>query len=405
LGLFPAESRANLAAGISTLFKTLGGPPKSAKEAGSFRTQVIHWLKFCKDMKLEDDMSLERVDLTRCHWQLGLCAIHLATGNSVSCRALKAATVEKHVRSVARFCSRGNPRDPRKLDQTQKPLAPVIQGVLDEVKRWENIPDRREPFTIEMLNYLKEEYVKNPPKYGPDSYLAVLIDYFSAGLYDGFRLSEWAQPNGHSEIRNPQLNIRGDSMAFCLGDIRFASDDKIAVHLQTILQLDPKSVVVGRSYVKCRTQKNGSNGEERQHTRNPGSSGVCHVESTMRIVQRFVRLVGKKQNVPLCVYRHKGKELRYITASLIESTMRRAAIHVYKLDPVRDQAHINKWSAHSLRVGACVILHGMGFTDTQIQFLLRWRSNAFYVYLRNIAGLANKQNAAITDLSTMPHFI
>jgi hypothetical protein len=85
--------------------------------------------------------------------------------------------------------------------------------------------------------------------------------------------------------------------------------------------------------------------------------------------------------------------------------MRRAAIHVYKLDPVRDQAHINKWSAHSLRVGACVILHGMGFTDTQIQFLLRWRSNAFYVYLRNIAGLANKQNAAITDLSTMPHFI
>jgi hypothetical protein len=56
-------------------------------------------------------------------------------------------------------------------------------------------------------------------------------------------------------------------------------------------------------------------------------------------------------------------------------------------------------------VGACVILHGMGFTDTQIQFLLRWQSNAFFAYLRNIAGLAHQQNRALDDLSTMPNFI
>jgi hypothetical protein len=82
-----------------------------------------------------------------------------------------------------------------------------------------------------------------------------------------------------------------------------------------------------------------------------------------------------------------------------------AAAHVYKLDPTTDCAHLCRWSAHSLRVGACVILHGMGFTDTQIQFLLRWQSNAFYVYLRNIAGLAHKQNRALDDLSIMPNFI
>jgi hypothetical protein len=38
-----------------------------------------------------------------------------------------------------------------------------------------------------MLNHLKEEHVKNPPKHGPDSHLAVLMDCFSASLYDGFR--------------------------------------------------------------------------------------------------------------------------------------------------------------------------------------------------------------------------
>ena len=39
------------------------------------------------------------------------------------------------------------------------------------------------------------------------------------------------------------------------------------------------------------------------------------------------------------------------------------------------QLHL--WSAHSLRVGACVILHAAGFTEPQIQFLLRWCSTSF----------------------------
>jgi hypothetical protein len=82
-----------------------------------------------------------------------------------------------------------------------------------------------------------------------------------------------------------------------------------------------------------------------------------------------------------------------------------AAAHVYKLDPVKDSAHLCRWSAHSLRVGACLILHGMGFTNTQIQFLLCLQSNAFFVYLRNIAGLAHKQNRALNNLSIMHNFI
>jgi hypothetical protein len=356
-------------------------------------------------MKLDDDMALEHACIQRCNWQLGLYAVHLATGNSVSCRAIKAATIDKYIRNVAKFCARTNPRDPRKLEQTQKLLAPTIQGVLDEARRWEEIPDRREPFTIEMLRYLIEMRDTQPHIYGPDSLMATMIDYASAGLYDGFRLSEWAQPNGHHEISNPHLNHKGEACAFCLGDIRFLSSDKIRVPIAQVLKLDPSSQIVGRDFIKYRTQKNGKHGEERQHTRNLSPTAPCHVASMMRVVHRLVRIVGVKYNVPLCVYRHDNGTARYVTASLIESTFRMAAAHVYKLDPISDSAHLRKWSAHSMRVGACVILHGMGFTDTQIQFLLRWTSNAFYVYLRNIAGLAHKQNRALEDLSVMPNFI
>jgi hypothetical protein len=47
----------------------------------------------------------------------------------------------------------------------------------------------------------------------------------------------------------------------------------------------------------------------------------------------------------------------------------------------------------------------MGFTDTQIQFILRWTSQAFFAYLRNLAGLAHMQNRALTNISLMPNFI
>ena len=356
-------------------------------------------------MKLESDMALEHLSIQRCVWQLALYSVHLATGNSVSCRSIKAATIEKYIRSVAKFCARSNPRDPRKLEQTHQRLAPAIQSVINEVQRWEDIPNRREPFTIEMLRYMIELRDSQPHIHDQDSPLAAMIDWSSAGLYDGFRLSEWAQPNGHFGLDNPHLNKKDATCAFCINDIRFLSDDKISVPIAQIIKLAPSSRSVGRTFLKYRTQKNGKNGEERQHTRNHSPTAPCHVTSCMRIVQRFVRLVGHRHHVPICVYRHENGATRYLTASVIESTFRTAAAHVYKLDPVRDSAHLSRWSAHSLRVGACVILHGMGFTDTQIQFLLRWSSNAFFVYLRNIAGLAHKHNRALDDLSTMPNFV
>jgi hypothetical protein len=124
-----------------------------------------------------------------------------------------------------------------------------------------------------------------------------------AGLYDGFRLSEWAQPNAHAPVNNPQLNSRGDPMAFCLDDVRFLSDDEIRIPHHRILKLDLRSPVVGRDFVRIRTQKNGENGEERQHTRNLNTSAPCHITSMMRVVQRFDRLLGLRHNVSLSVYR------------------------------------------------------------------------------------------------------
>jgi hypothetical protein len=46
----------------------------------------------------------------------------------------------------------------------------------------------------------------------------------------------------------------------------------------------------------------------------------------------------------------------------------------------------------------------MGLSESQIQFLLRWRSKAFMLYLRNLACLSHDQNAAFDKAAAMPHF-
>ena len=73
--------------------------------------------------------------------------------------------------------------------------------------------------------------------------------------------------------------------------------------------------------------------------------------------------------------------------------LRSTAIRVYDLKPT-DPA-LPRWSAHSIRVTACNLLHRQGFSDTYIQTRLRWRSTAFLDYLRNTLYTAAAHTKAL----------
>jgi hypothetical protein len=85
--------------------------------------------------------------------------------------------------------------------------------------------------------------------------------------------------------------------------------------------------------------------------------------------------------------------------------MRLCAQSVYHLHPVKNCAELQTWSAHSLHVGACVLLHLQGHTDTQIQHLLRWKSQAFRHYIRNLAFFSQGRNEAINSAMAMPSIL
>jgi len=74
----------------------------------------------------------------------------------------------------------------------------------------------------------------------------------------------------------------------------------------------------------------------------------------------------------------------------IESLIRLCATQVYG---VKDPKELALFSSHSIRVGACVFLHMQGKDALFIKHRLRWESDTYMVYLRNMSLLADQHTA------------
>ena len=133
--------------------------------------------------------------------------------------------------------------------------------------------------------------------------------------------------------------------------------------------------------ITWRKQKHGDNG---RHV--PFGTAVdaqlCTVFAAIRIYTRALTLnhidglLGVLNQGPI-----KDKQ--------VEKQLQAAITAVYGY--TKEEAR-NKFTSHSIRVGACVLLHEAGRTATFIKDRLRWKSESFMEYLRDTASLA-KQHA------------
>jgi len=294
---------------------------------------------------------------------------------------------------------RANPRDPRKIDQLGRGLAEPIAKVLKAVEKYEQVPNRQEPYTIEMWQHQRDLAAFD----NPDSLDPALRDWFGLGLHLGLRRSEWAQEGCSHLHGNIERDIFGEARAFRLDDIKFYTGYMQPISYPEALALPPSSVL--RARIRFRTQKNGEHGETITLHRGSSPSDHSSIDHLLHIVRHFVDLVGYRDNIPLAVYQDARRDVRYITSADITYAMRAAAAAVTGLDPLTDFEQLKKWTPHSLRIGACNILHAMGFSDVQIQKLLRWKSDSFMRYLRHLAILARTQSDAIASLDQFPNYV
>ena len=342
----------------------------------------------------------------RGQYQLAMYALHLSAGHSIYCRSIKVATIEQYLLAAATFLALFTGIDPRKDRPTDTHMGTTLAPVLRDLRKYESVPDRREPYDPQM--HMAARLIA--AQFHPDSLACALTDGFEQGYCAGYRLSEWAQPARQSDPANPQANhIVGAptrTRALVPDDFQISTASRHRASGLAILQhpLDQ----ISKMWAKWRTQKNGQHGEEKLFAKNPKLGGFCFVSSVYRALARFQRLSVhdlrlRPNATPLSVYwsvTHACAKL--ISSDDIERFMRRLASEVYHLDPVRDAKDLSRWSSHSLRVGACVALHAMGFSTLDIQWILRWRSTAFMVYLRNVAILSIRQYQALDRAAQLP---
>ena len=160
-------------------------------------------LGFCQDSKNEIMVSY---------------AAYLLTGNTLLAKSIKVATAKLYVKAVVDYFTSRKQFNPTLTDKGEKIQA--LDKVWIEGIRWEKMPDRAEPLTPEMVQYLVEVGSKSQTH----SALSAFADWAVLSLQTGFRISEYAQTHSaqHKSISNTvSVNIDGSSQAFIASDFQF----------------------------------------------------------------------------------------------------------------------------------------------------------------------------------------
>ena len=192
-------------------------------------------------------------------------------------------------------------------------------------------------------------------------------------------------------------NPYGTPRAFCAQDIEFYDNAKRYLPWNIALKR-PMDVALVK--VTWRWQKNQQNGEYRWFARNKQRTYLCGVAAWIRIAQRFQCLIGNSTKlIPMAVYRHADGGVRYLTADRVSYRVKQLAKDVHQITAEND---LKKFSCHLLRVGACCIYFAAGYPAEFIQRVLRWESDAWKKYVRDLVCTAIKANKAINSVEELP---
>ncbi len=175
--------------------------------------------------------------------------------------------------------------------------------------------------------------------------------------------------------------------AFTANDFVFFDAKKHIVKDLTAVSIESVAAVK----ITWRIQKNRQNGQSITLTADSKFRDLCPVLSAARMVIRARRLL-QPDDMPLAVYRTKKGESLYLTGGKIAELLRGA---VKRIRPDTSSEDIKRYSAHSLRVWACVLLDEAGKSPDYIKKRLRWLGDSFRMYLRDTAVIQHQHVDAL----------
>ena len=269
-----------------------------------------HFSSWCSSHQLNPTLTL--LDQPDRNFVLALFALDLSHGNTLLATSIKSTTISRYLQAAALVFERHKLMDPRKT--VQGTLSPAISRVLNEIKRWESMPHRKEPVTVPMVLLL----AKGAACAEPDSFASAFYDWTVLGLHYGFRCSEWAVPaDSRSTI---PLAPDGLPIAFTFNDMRFYGPGDC--HLSCGFHVDLLLHSTHAVEMRWRFQKNNDNGQRIKQVRHHDPR-LCSAQAAWRIRCRAQYLNSSPQSA-LAVYRN-AESTHLITNDNITRALQSAA--------------------------------------------------------------------------------
>ena len=84
---------------------------------------------------------------------------------------------------------------------------------------------------------------------------------------------------------------------------------------------------------------------------------------------------------------------------MVTAELRSLAVQVHHLTKQED---IDRFSSHSLRVGACCIYFAAGYNPSFIKRVLRWDGDSWKLYVRDLVCTAVRVVSAMNAVDSIP---
>jgi len=264
----------------------------------------------------------------------------------------------------------------------------MMSKIIHAREREENIARHRSPLTKEMY----VEMARRAETSSRDSIDAVLFDFFNLIRVGGFRVAEYAQKTQTKIDEFEYASGNKVVKAFIAIDWNFYDAKG---HLMTLHNLDGLGETPKKLRITFRIQKNRKNGQKITFAADDKHPHICPVRSAYRIFLRAKRL-GQNDDQPMGVYLNHQGVVKYLTGSKIAELLQSIAKTCH---PDLTKEEISRFSSHSGRVWAVVLLDEAGMNPDFIKSRLRWLGDSYRLYLRDTAVLQMKHIAALEQSS------
>lgn len=220
----------------------------------------------------------------------------------------------------------------------------------------------------------------------------VLFNITCLGRFIGNRLSENGQKSPSKIDYHIYPSGKRVIKAFTASDFVFINNTGLALPPHSLTENSVHDIA--RVKITWRIQKNRRNGQSVKVPADKDHPLICPARAALQLVLR-ARSSNQPDDLPVACYL-KCDKLVYITGPRISALFKEA---VKAVNPTVTKAELARYSAHSIRVWACVLLDEAGMSPEFIMARLRWAGNSFRMYLRDTEAIQNKHLDVLKEAS------